>query len=197
VKPRVLVIDNFDSFTYNIVQALGALGARVEVARADSIAVNGAEAVMPSGIVISPGPGRPEDAGASMTIARCFSGRVPVLGVCLGHQAVACAFGASVGPAPLLMHGKCSSITHSGSRLFDRVPSPLRATRYHSLVVIESSLRGTPLRVLARADDHSVMAIGHETHPTYGLQFHPESVMSEHGLHIFSNFLELCSRAAA
>jgi len=196
MKPRIVVIDNYDSFTYNIVQAIGALGASVQTTRADSVSAEELAAAPPHGIIISPGPGQPQNAGASMQIVQRLSGSVPILGICLGHQVIAAAFGALVVRAAEVVHGKCSVIIHDGSRLFDRVPSPLRATRYHSLAVAENSLRSTPLRVCARSEEHAVMAIAHAAHDTFGVQFHPESIMSEHGQHIFSNFLVIAEEAA-
>jgi anthranilate synthase/aminodeoxychorismate synthase-like glutamine amidotransferase len=195
MKPRVLIVDNYDSFTYNIVQALGTLGAAIEVVRADRVGVDDVNANLPQGLLISPGPGKPEDAGASVGLVRALSGRIPILGICLGHQAIAAAFGGSV-VRSTATHGKCSVIRHDGNRLFDRVPSPLRATRYHSLTVAEESLRGTPLRVCAHTTEQVVMGIAHVSDHTYGVQFHPESVMSEHGRHIFSNFLNIAGAAA-
>ena len=196
MRPDILLLDNYDSFTYNIAQAFGSLGAAVDVVRADAIGGTSVAEQRPRGIVISPGPGIPQNAGASMDIVASCSGDIPILGICLGHQVIAAVFGGRVVRGAVPMHGKCSSITHDGSRLFDRVPSPLRATRYHSLVVEEGSLRTTPLRIVARSDDHVVMGIAHATHQTYGVQFHPESVLSEHGLHLLSNFLAIAREAA-
>lgn len=196
MKNQLLVVDNYDSFTYNIVQALGSLGAALLVVRADKIAIQDVLATPPRGVLISPGPGRPEHAGASVRLVRELSGRVPILGICLGHQAIATAFGGTVVRSSA-SHGKCSVIRHECSRLFDRVPSPLRATRYHSLVVEEQSLRSTELRVCARTVEQVVMGLEHRSHHTYGLQFHPESVMSEHGMHLFANFLAIADEAAA
>ncbi len=196
MSATVLLLDNYDSFTYNIVQAVATLGTRVSVVRSDQVSAPDVLAMQPQGVIISPGPGRPAHAGNCLDIVRSCTGRLPILGICLGHQVIAEAFGARVEHAREPMHGKCSIITHAGERLFDRVPTPLRATRYHSLVVNEASLRATPLRVFARADDASVMAIAHPTHPTFGLQFHPESVMSEHGQHIFANFVAMTGSEA-
>ena len=196
MNDQLLVVDNYDSFTYNIVQALGSLGATLLVVRADKIAIEDVLAARPRGVVISPGPGRPEHAGVSVQLVRELSGQVPILGICLGHQAIATAFGGTVVRSSAT-HGKCSVIRHECSRLFDRVPSPLRATRYHSLVVEEQSLQSTELRVCARTVEHVVMGLEHRSHHTYGLQFHPESVSSEHGMHLFSNFLAIADGTAA
>ena len=185
---RVLILDNYDSFTYNLAQAFGSLGADVRVIRADAIAEDELLHAPPDVLVISPGPGTPERAGNSMSAVRALSGSVPVLGVCLGHQAIGAVFGARVVRAPAVVHGKTSNVSHDGSALFDGIPSPFVATRYHSLVVDESTLPDS-LVITARSDDDLLMAFRHVTHPTFGVQFHPESVMTKHGPRLLANFL--------
>ncbi len=185
----IIVIDNYDSFTYNLVQYLGELGADPWVFRNDRISVGELENLHPSHLVISPGPGGPEDAGISNAAIRRFHGRVPILGVCLGHQCIAHVFGGRVGPAPRLMHGKVSQICHEGGRLFAGLPSTFQATRYHSLIVQEPL--PDELQVLARTPEGELMALGHRAGPTYGVQFHPESVLTLHGKRLLQNFLQL------
>ncbi|HVA38411.1 MAG TPA: aminodeoxychorismate/anthranilate synthase component II [Candidatus Dormibacteraeota bacterium] len=189
VAPRVLLLDNYDSFTYNIAHALAAVGADVEVVRADALSVEEAMARGDAGIVVGPGPGRPEDAGISVELIRAAAreGR-PLFGVCLGHQALGQAFGAAVAHAPALFHGKTSAIRHRGGRLFAGVPQAFPATRYHSLAVEEASL-GEALRAVAWSDDGVLQGIEHVELPLYGVQFHPESVLTEAGSRIFANFL--------
>ncbi|MDE2570891.1 MAG: aminodeoxychorismate/anthranilate synthase component II [bacterium] len=189
--PRVLLLDNYDSFTYNIAHALAAVGAAVEVLRADALDVEQALARDDDGIVVGPGPGRPEDAGISVPLVLAAAGRRrPLFGVCLGHQALAQAFGATVGYAPALLHGKTSLIRHSGGRLFEGVPQGFAATRYHSLAVEEQSL-GAALRAVAWSDDGVLQGIEHPSLPLYGVQFHPESVLTDAGGRIFANFLQV------
>ena len=191
VAPRVLLLDNYDSFTFNIAHALAAAGAGVEVFRADELTVAQAMARRDDGIVVGPGPGRPEDAGISVAlIGAAARARRPLLGVCLGHQALAQAFGAAIGYAPALFHGKTSQIRYDGGRLFVGVPQNFAATRYHSLAVEEGSLRA-PLRAVAWSEDNVVQAIEHDELPLYGVQFHPESVLTEVGARIFGNFLDV------
>ena len=188
MNPDVLVIDNYDSFTYNLVQAIGALRARMQVVRADEVDMDELRERPPDAIVISPGPGTPERAGFSMRVVSEASGRVPILGVCLGHQAIGAALGANVVRAPAVVHGKASQVSHDGSALFEGVPSPFAGGRYHSLVVDEGTLPPT-LVATARSEDGMLMAIAHREHPTFGVQFHPESVMTRVGLRILKNFL--------
>ena len=188
MSARVLILDNYDSFTYNLAQAFGSLGADVRVVRADAIDVDALEAAPPDALVISPGPGTPERAGNSMAAIRALTGRVPILGVCLGHQAIGAVFGGRVVHAPAVVHGKTSSVTHDGSALFADIPSPFVATRYHSLIVDEGTLPAS-LRITARSDDGLLMAFRHEADPTFGVQFHPESVMTKHGPRLLTNFL--------
>jgi anthranilate synthase/aminodeoxychorismate synthase-like glutamine amidotransferase len=188
----ILVIDNYDSFTYNLVQYLGELGAEPMVRRNDEITVDDIESVSPQAIVISPGPGRPADAGITVPVVRRWGNSIPMLGVCLGHQAIAEAFGGKVVTAPRLMHGKTSSIMHEGKALFRGIPSPLEVMRYHSLIVERTSLPET-LEVIAWSEDDNseIHAMRHLEHPVWGVQFHPESVMTEHGKDILRNFLSL------
>jgi len=187
---RLLVVDNYDSFTYNLVQYLAELGARVEVWRNDRYSVEDVVALDPRAVVISPGPGRPEEAGISVPLVRRLGDRLPILGVCLGHQAIAVAYGGRVVPAPVLMHGKTSEIVHWGDGLYRGVPSPFVATRYHSLCVEEQGLPAE-LVVTAKSPDDVIMGLRHRQHPVHGVQFHPESVLTEHGRRILGNFLEL------
>jgi anthranilate synthase component 2 len=193
MKPRILLVDNYDSFTYNLAQAIGMLGADVDVRRADTVYPADVASSPPSALVISPGPGTPERAGNSLALIRRLSGLVPILGVCLGHQAIGAAFGGRVVRAPVVVHGKTSRVGHDGAGLFAGIPSPFHATRYHSLVVDERTLP-TVLQVTARSADGLLMAFRHETHPTYGVQFHPESVLTRHGPKLLANFVaELAS----
>ncbi len=187
----VLVIDNYDSFTYNLVQYLGELGAEVDVVRNDEISVDRIGALAPNRIVISPGPGRPEDAGISLDVIRFYGESIPVLGVCLGHQAIGLAFGAAIVRAPAPVHGKTSTVDHDGRGVFAGMPPGFSAGRYHSLVVDE---RGLPseLEVVARTrDDGIIMGLRHRQWPLHGVQFHPESVLTGDGRRLLQNFLEL------
>ncbi|MCS7259975.1 MAG: bifunctional anthranilate synthase component II/anthranilate phosphoribosyltransferase [Anaerolineae bacterium] len=185
----VLIIDNYDSFTYNLAQYLGELGIPVQVVRNDAITLDEIAALAPSHIVISPGPGRPEQAGISLEVIRRFAPEVPILGVCLGHQAIGAAFGGQVVRAERLMHGKVSHIHHDGKGIFAGLPSPFRATRYHSLILSEPLPEC--LEVCARTDEGEIMAVRHRSYPLVGVQFHPESFLTEHGHHLLRNFLEL------
>jgi len=192
------VIDNYDSFTYNLVQYLGTLGAEPVVHRNDAITVEGLLALPLEGLVISPGPGEPRDAGISEDAIRAFSGRVPVLGVCLGHQALAEVFGGRIVRAQRLMHGKTSPILHQGRGLFSGLENPFEATRYHSLIVERDSVPETLERV-AWTPEGEIMGLKHRTQETWGVQFHPESVLTGAGLKLIENFLTLCrqQRSAA
>jgi anthranilate synthase component II len=185
----ILVIDNYDSFTYNLVQYLGELGGRLAVFRNDSINLDRVASLAPSHIVISPGPGTPNDAGISNDIINQFGAQIPILGVCLGHQCIGQVYGGIVTRAPRLMHGKTSQIYHYGDRLFTGVPSPFQATRYHSLIV-EDPLP-TELKITAFTRDGEVMAIEHQVHPVFGVQFHPESILTHEGKKILANFLKV------
>jgi anthranilate synthase component II len=186
----VLVIDNYDSFTYNLVQYLGELGADVRVMRNDAVSVNEIAAAQPDRIVISPGPGRPEQAGVTMSVIRELGGRTPVLGVCLGHQAIGAVFGGRIVRAVAPMHGKTSSIEHDGRGVFHGITSPFVASRYHSLIVADAALPGE-LEVSARTrDDGAIMGLRHRTKPIHGVQFHPESILTGEGRRILQNFLD-------
>ncbi|MFC1618770.1 anthranilate synthase component II [Candidatus Neomarinimicrobiota bacterium] len=184
----ILVLDNYDSFTYNLVQYIGVFRSDVQVMRNDAFSIDSLRKIKPEKIIISPGPGRPENAGLSVEVVKEFGSELPILGVCLGHQAIAVAYGARVVQAPEIRHGKTSAIVHENSRLLNGLPSPLEATRYHSLVVDEQSLP-PDLVVTARTSSGLVMGIEHRTHPISGLQFHPESILTEHGPRIIENFI--------
>jgi len=187
----VLVIDNYDSFTYNLVQYLGELGATLAVYRNDAIRVGDIESLRPERIVISPGPGRPEDAGVAQAVIQAFAPRIPILGVCLGHQAIGQVFGAAVVRAPRPMHGKTSRVGHDGRGLFAGLHGPFVAGRYHSLAVSEEAWPDD-LEITARAeDDGVVMGLRHRVWPVHGVQFHPESVLTGEGRHMLRNFLSL------
>lgn len=190
---RVLVIDNYDSFVYNLVQELGELGADPVVHRNDAIDVAGIRAAAPDAILISPGPGRPESAGISMEVIRELAGECPILGVCLGHQAVGQVFGGEVVAAPTLMHGKTSGIHHRGVGVFTGLPDPFVATRYHSLVVERSTLPDV-LEVTAETSDGVIMGLRHRTLDVEGVQFHPESFLTPSGPSLLANFLERATR---
>lgn len=185
----ILIIDNYDSFTYNLYQYLCELGASVRVARNDQVSLEDIEKLGPEKIVISPGPCSPEKAGISNDVVRHFGSRTPTLGVCLGHQCVGYAYGGVVGPAGEIMHGKTSDIYHTGEGVFTGLPSPFEAIRYHSLAVKRDSLPDD-LKVTAWTDNDVIMGVRHKTHPVEGIQFHPESVMTEMGKDILRNFLE-------
>ncbi len=189
----ILLIDNYDSFTYNLVHYLGEIGAEVDVRRNDQLAVSDAIKLGADAILLSPGPCDPEKAGISLELVTAAAGLtppVPVLGVCLGHQTVGQAFGAKIVRGPKPMHGKVSDITHSGHSLFDGIPSPFRATRYHSLIVERETLPEC-LTITAESDDGVIMGLAHASLPVYGVQFHPESIASEHGHRLLENFLKL------
>ena len=186
----LLLIDNYDSFTYNLVHYLGELGAETVVHRNDAISVQDAIAMSPSAIVISPGPCDPDRAGITLPLVRAAAGRIPVLGVCLGHQAIAQAFGAKIGRATTVMHGKLSPIEHDGTGVFADLPSPFVATRYHSLVAQPDTVPNE-LVVNARTADGIIMGLRHAALPIHGVQFHPESIETEHGHQMLKNFLAL------
>ena len=187
----LLVIDNYDSFTYNLVQYLGELGARMRVRRNDQVSLDEIAAMAPEQIVISPGPGRPEDAGVSVDVIRRFGPTTPILGVCLGHQAIGVVYGGIVCRARAPMHGKTSTVVHDGKGVFSGLTAPFDAGRYHSLVISSEKLP-VELEVAARTrDDDTIMAVRHKTYPVHGVQFHPESILTDEGRKILRNFLEL------
>jgi len=195
----LLIIDNYDSFTYNLVQYVGELGERPHVVRNDAIAVEAIAELAPTAIILSPGPGTPADAGICVPVITRFGAEVPILGVCLGHQSIGEAYGGRVIRAPRgVMHGKTSRIVHDGTDLFAGVPSPLSVMRYHSLVVERSSLPDTLVVTATATDDPTeIHAMRHRTHPVWGVQFHPESILTEQGKHLLENFLSLAARHAA
>jgi anthranilate synthase/aminodeoxychorismate synthase-like glutamine amidotransferase len=192
----ILVIDNYDSFTYNLVQYLGELGAELRVARHDAITLDEIAALRPEGIVISPGPGTPDDAGISLALIKRFYRTVPILGVCLGHQAIGQAFGGRVSRARKQMHGKTSEIHHDGRGVFRGLPPRFHATRYHSLAVLEAGFPDE-LEISARAEDGEIMGLRHRRLPVEGVQFHPESILTDQGKALLGNFLALPAPAAA
>ncbi len=186
----ILVIDNYDSFTYNLVQYLGELGAEIEVRRNDQTTLDEIERMSPERIVISPGPKTPTEAGICLELIQAFSGRMPILGVCLGHQAIGQAFGGKVVRAPEIMHGKTSPITHDGKTIFSGLPNPFPATRYHSLIVERTTLPAC-LQVSATSPGGLIMGLRHKEMKVEGVQFHPESVLTEAGKQLLANFLRL------
>ncbi len=189
----ILLLDNYDSFTYNLYQYLGDLGASVQTVRNDRLTVSEIATMSPAGIVISPGPGRPEDAGISPDVIRELGGRIPILGVCLGHQALGLVHGGRIVRAPEIMHGKVSQIHHEGGGIFRGLPSPFPATRYHSLVIEPESFPQDELEITARTEDRIIMAVRHRTKPHLeGVQFHPESILTNFGKRLLANFLEDC-----
>lgn len=189
----ILLIDNYDSFTYNLYQVLSVLGAEVQVERNDAISVEDVVQLRPDGIVISPGPGNPREAGISCRLMRDVGPSIPTLGVCLGHQCIAAAFGGNVVGAPVLMHGKTSQVFHNQAGVLARLPSPFQAVRYHSLTVDEPSLPPS-LEVTARSEDGTIMALRHRSYPIEGVQFHPESVLTLDGPQLLGNFVAMCQR---
>lgn len=187
---RILMIDNYDSFTYNLVQYFGELGAEVLVYRNDHITLDEIEALAPDHICVSPGPCSPTEAGISVPLILRFAGQIPILGVCLGHQAIGAAFGGRVVRAKVIMHGKTSDITHTGGDVFTNLPSPFTVIRYHSLAIERETLPDC-LVITAQTADGEIMGVRHKTLPVYGVQFHPESILSEHGHALLQNFLRL------
>ncbi|MDD5254962.1 MAG: aminodeoxychorismate/anthranilate synthase component II [Candidatus Omnitrophica bacterium] len=185
----LLVIDNYDSFTYNLVQYLGELGEKVQVLRNDKITLAGIKKLKPGRIIISPGPGRPEDAGISCEVVRALAGKLPIMGVCLGHQAIAYAFGGRIVIASRLMHGKTSLIYHDKKTIFKGIPNPFEATRYHSLLA-EKKTFPRELSVIAWTKEGEIMGLKHKKYPLWGVQFHPESIMTASGKDILRNFLK-------
>lgn len=191
MNPTLLVIDNYDSFTYNLFQYLGELGAELRVYRNDKITVKEIEKMKPDGLVVSPGPGRPEDGGVSLEAIEYFGPRLPVLGVCLGHQCLGQVYGGKVVGAGRIMHGKVSRIYHTGTGLFEGVENPFEATRYHSLLVERESLPDV-LQITAETEEKEIMGLQHKEYPTFGVQFHPESILTRPGKTILANFLKVC-----
>jgi anthranilate synthase component II len=187
----ILVVDNYDSFTYNLVQYLGELKADVRVFRNDALSVAQVAAMKPAKILISPGPGRPEDAGISVELIKKLAGKVPILGVCLGHQGIGYAYGGKIINAKKLMHGKTSMIKHKGQNVFKSLPDPFEATRYHSLVIDPKSIPDCLTVTAWTADDKEIMGIAHKTLPVWGVQFHPESILTKEGKNLLANFLRL------
>jgi anthranilate synthase/aminodeoxychorismate synthase-like glutamine amidotransferase len=187
----VLVIDNYDSFTYNLVQYLGELGADVRVRRNDQITIGEIQAMAPEHILISPGPGRPEDAGVSVDVIRTFGPTTPILGVCLGHQAIGLVYGGVVTRASAPMHGKTSMVVHDGKGVFQGITTPLQAGRYHSLVIAKDRVPAELEVAGTTQEDGTIMAVRHRAYPVHGVQFHPESILTEEGRRILRNFLDL------
>ena len=185
---RVLIVDNYDSFTYNLVQELGELGAELEVFRNDAIDIEEIRRLAPDRLLISPGPGRPEDAGITMAVIREFAGQIPIMGVCLGHQAIGAVYGGTIVHAPTLMHGKTSEILHDGNGLFRNLDSPMVATRYHSLVIDPNSIPDC-LEITARTAEGVIMGVRHRELAVEGVQFHPESILTPGGYTLLGNFL--------
>jgi len=191
----LLMIDNYDSFTYNLVQYFGELGEAIEVFRNDTISMAEIETLNPECLIISPGPGRPANAGISLEVIRHFRGMMPILGVCLGHQCIGEAFGGSIVSAPRLMHGKTSPIHHHGQGLFEGLSNPFEATRYHSLVIDRQSLPEC-LVISAWTTEQEIMGVSHRDYPVYGVQFHPESILTREGKLLLTNFLRLAQKGA-
>lgn len=190
-QPFVLVIDNYDSFVANLARYFTVSGARTALYRNDALSVEEIEALKPDALVISPGPKAPAQAGVSNAAIRQFSGRIPIFGVCLGHQCIGEVFGETVARARRPLHGRASTIEHDGRNVFKGLPSPLNVGRYHSLIVEMAERADHPLRVTARSGEGEVMGLAHETHPTIGVQFHPESILTDHGMMMVRNFLEM------
>ena len=186
----IFVLDNYDSFTYNLVQYMGEMGAEMTIRRNDELTVDEVEALAPERILLSPGPCTPQEAGISIELVQRFAGKVPILGVCLGHQAIGAAFGGDVVRAPKLMHGKTSEVEHDGKTVFTGIASPMTCTRYHSLIVSAKNLPAE-LEVSARTADGTIMGLRHRNYPVEGVQFHPESVLTDDGKRLIRNFLEL------
>jgi anthranilate synthase/aminodeoxychorismate synthase-like glutamine amidotransferase len=186
----VFVLDNYDSFTYNLVQYMGELGAEMTIRRNDELTPEEVESLHPDRILLSPGPCTPQEAGISIPLIVHFAGKVPILGVCLGHQAIGAAFGGKVVRAPKLMHGKTSEVIHDGRSLFSGIASPMTCTRYHSLIVAEDGLP-RDLEITARTEDGIIMGLRHRKYPVEGVQFHPESVLTHDGKQLIQNFLEM------
>jgi para-aminobenzoate synthetase component II len=189
----IIMIDNYDSFTYNLVQYLGVLGEELIVKRNDEVTIKEIERLNPDFIMISPGPCTPNEAGISLEAIAYFAGKIPIFGVCLGHQAIAQAFGGKIVRADRLMHGKTSQVFHDGKTIFRGIPSPFTATRYHSLIVEKETLPDC-FEISAWTEENEIMAIRHKTLPVEGVQFHPESIMTSHGMQLLKNFIEIYKR---
>lgn len=187
---NIVVIDNYDSFTYNLIQYLGSLGFHLDVYRNDEITISALRELHPDGILISPGPGRPEDAGISKELIRTLRGEIPIFGVCQGYQCMGAVFGADIVEAPTLMHGKTSSIRHDGRGVFRELSSPFEGARYHSLVLDENTLPDS-FEITARTGEGTLMGIRHRSEPLWGIQFHPESILTEQGMQLMQNFVDL------
>ena len=192
----ILILDNYDSFVFNIVRYCQELGADTQVRRNDVGTLSDIEALRPEGIIISPGPCGPHEAGLSLDLVARFSGRIPIFGICLGHQCIGAAFGGVIGRAKRPMHGLDSRITHDGTDIFDGLPHQFQVGRYHSLIVTLPHDESSPLRITARSEEGEIMGVQHRSHPTYGVQFHPESILTEHGHRLIGNFLSLAKRVA-
>lgn len=190
----ILIIDNYDSFTYNLYQYMGEIYPELKVVRNDEISLCEIEEMKVEGIVLSPGPGRPENAGICVDIVKHFKDKVPILGICLGHQAIGYAFGATIVKAGVIMHGKTSEINHNSRGLFKDISNPLSVMRYHSLVIDRESFPGFDLEICAETKDKVIMSIKHKKYNIYGLQFHPESIMTKEGKKILKNFIDICQR---
>ncbi|MFH1878056.1 MAG: aminodeoxychorismate/anthranilate synthase component II [Candidatus Omnitrophota bacterium] len=186
----IFVVDNYDSFTYNLVQYLGEMGQEIVVSRNDKITIEGIASLSPEKIIISPGPGTPADAGISKEVISFFQGKVPILGVCLGHQCIGEVYGAKIVQGSRIMHGKVSPVYHNGKGIFSGIPSPFTATRYHSLVIEPDSLRD-PLEIIAWTEDQEIMGVCHRSMHVWGVQFHPESVLTSEGKRLLKNFIGL------
>jgi anthranilate synthase component 2 len=195
-EPMYILIDNYDSFTYNLYHYLVELGVDVKVWRNDQISVEDVISKAPRGIIVSPGPCSPNEAGICLDLVKAAKGKVPVLGVCLGHQSIGQAFGGEVVRAPYVMHGKTSMMSHKGTDIFKGLPSPYLATRYHSLIIDRSTLPDC-FEVTAESDDGLIMGLRHKNHDLYGVQFHPESIASDHGHALLKNFLDICEAEAS
>jgi para-aminobenzoate synthetase component 2 len=186
----ILILDNYDSFTYNLVQYIGSMNPNIQVSRNDQITIDDIKSLSPERIVISPGPGRPEDAGLSIKIIKKFKDTIPILGICLGHQAITVAFGGDVIRANEIVHGKTSKINHSGSAIYKGISNEFTATRYHSLVADKKTFPDE-LKITATTENGLIMSLEHKEYPIYGVQFHPESILTENGIKLIKNFLEV------
>ena len=186
----ILIIDNYDSFTYNLVQYIGTLDYNIKVVKNDEISINDIDVINPEKIVISPGPGKPENAGVSIDVIKKYYNKIPILGICLGHQAIAIAFGGNVINSNEISHGKVVKITHEKSTIFNNVPNEFMATRYHSLMIDETSLP-IDIRIIAKTDDDIIMGVEHKNSKLFGLQFHPESIETKYGMEMIENFLNI------